>query len=189
MTTPCGGLAPTHLGLDDGGGFGGREGGAEPSRTPHHPPPPPQLPLLITGSEDETVKIWQMATYRLETSLDYGLERVWAVAPREGREPPLRVGRESVEVVDGCRSPPPSLGACPPGTNKLAIGCDKGTVVVKVRGLSMPPFRMEWGGGGVLATESWDGWGGIITSHQGMGSWEGGRIAGRGCGWVTGCGG
>eukprot|EP01004_Peranema_trichophorum_P003013 NODE_202_length_3244_cov_63.779558_g175_i0.p1 GENE.NODE_202_length_3244_cov_63.779558_g175_i0~~NODE_202_length_3244_cov_63.779558_g175_i0.p1 ORF type:complete len:1006 (+),score=232.17 NODE_202_length_3244_cov_63.779558_g175_i0:275-3019(+) len=61
----------------------------------------PDLPLIITGSEDESVKIWQMATYRLETTLDYGLERVWAVGVRSG-------------------------------VNKLAIGCDKGSVVVKL---------------------------------------------------------
>eukprot|EP01012_Entosiphon_sulcatum_P011223 TRINITY_DN1674_c0_g1_i1.p1 TRINITY_DN1674_c0_g1~~TRINITY_DN1674_c0_g1_i1.p1 ORF type:complete len:960 (-),score=214.18 TRINITY_DN1674_c0_g1_i1:111-2699(-) len=61
----------------------------------------PDLPLILTGSEDETVKIWQMATYRLETTLDYGLERVWSVAVQ-------------------------------PGTNKICVGCDKGSVVVKL---------------------------------------------------------
>lgn len=39
----------------------------------------PELPIIITGSEDGTVKIWHANTYRLETTLNYGLERVWSI--------------------------------------------------------------------------------------------------------------
>jgi len=42
----------------------------------------PELPIIITGSEDGTVKIWHANTYRLETTLNYGLERVWAIGKR-----------------------------------------------------------------------------------------------------------
>ena len=39
----------------------------------------PELPIIITGSEDGTVKIWHNTTYRMENTLSYGMERVWAV--------------------------------------------------------------------------------------------------------------
>ena len=44
----------------------------------------PALPIIITGSEDGTVRIWHANTYRLESTLNYGLERVWTVAALKG---------------------------------------------------------------------------------------------------------
>ena len=44
----------------------------------------PELPIILTGSEDGTVKIWHSSTYRLETTLNYGLERVWSIAHQRG---------------------------------------------------------------------------------------------------------
>jgi coatomer subunit beta' len=44
----------------------------------------PELPIVLTGSEDGTVRIWHAGTYRLESSLNYGLERVWTVACMRG---------------------------------------------------------------------------------------------------------
>lgn len=44
----------------------------------------PELPIILTGSEDGTVKIWHASTYRLETTLNYGLERVWSIAHMKG---------------------------------------------------------------------------------------------------------
>ncbi|KNC77177.1 coatomer subunit beta', partial [Sphaeroforma arctica JP610] len=40
----------------------------------------PELPIILTGSEDGTVRVWHSQTYRLENTLNYGLERVWALA-------------------------------------------------------------------------------------------------------------
>lgn len=40
----------------------------------------PSLPIIVSGSEDGTVKIWNANTYRLENTLNYGLERCWCVA-------------------------------------------------------------------------------------------------------------
>ena len=40
------------------------------------------LPIIISGSEDGTVKIWNSGTYRIENTLSYGLERSWCVALR-----------------------------------------------------------------------------------------------------------
>jgi len=42
----------------------------------------PELPIIISGSEDGSVKIWHANTYRLENTLNYGLNRAWAVAYR-----------------------------------------------------------------------------------------------------------
>lgn len=40
----------------------------------------PELPLIVSASEDGTVKLWHANTYRLENTLNYGLERAWATA-------------------------------------------------------------------------------------------------------------
>jgi len=40
----------------------------------------PKLPLIASASEDGTVRIWQSATYRMESTLNYGMERAWALA-------------------------------------------------------------------------------------------------------------
>eukprot|EP00051_Salpingoeca_urceolata_P007123 m.94408 g.94408 ORF g.94408 m.94408 type:complete len:1042 (-) comp15123_c1_seq1:58-3183(-) len=44
----------------------------------------PELPVILTGSEDGTVRVWHANTYRLENTLNYGLERVWTMAYRRG---------------------------------------------------------------------------------------------------------
>jgi len=44
----------------------------------------PELPVIITGSEDGTLRIWHSTTYRLENTLNYGLERVWSVGVLKG---------------------------------------------------------------------------------------------------------
>lgn len=40
----------------------------------------PRLPLIITGSEDGTVRIWHSVTFRLESTLNYAMDRCWAAA-------------------------------------------------------------------------------------------------------------
>eukprot|EP00095_Tigriopus_kingsejongensis_P011235 maker-scaffold414_size178625-snap-gene-0.28 protein:Tk11235 transcript:maker-scaffold414_size178625-snap-gene-0.28-mRNA-1 annotation:"vesicle coat complex beta" len=44
----------------------------------------PELPIILTGSEDGTVRVWHANTYRLENTLNYGLERVWSIAALKG---------------------------------------------------------------------------------------------------------
>lgn len=44
----------------------------------------PTLPIILTGSEDGTVRIWHANTYRLESTLNYGLERVWTIGCQKG---------------------------------------------------------------------------------------------------------
>lgn len=40
----------------------------------------PKLPIIASASEDGTVRIWQSTTYRAETTLNYTMERAWALA-------------------------------------------------------------------------------------------------------------
>jgi coatomer subunit beta' len=40
----------------------------------------PSLPLIVSGSEDGSVMVWNSGTYRCETTLSYALERAWCVS-------------------------------------------------------------------------------------------------------------
>lgn len=62
----------------------------------------PELPIIITSAEDGLVKLWHSQTFKLETSLNYNMERVWCVD----------IGKDN--------------------NNILAFGYDEGTVVVKI---------------------------------------------------------
>ncbi|TKY45689.1 Coatomer subunit beta'-1 [Spatholobus suberectus] len=44
----------------------------------------PELSIIITASEDSSVKIWDAVTYRLQTTLNFGLERVWSIGYKKG---------------------------------------------------------------------------------------------------------
>ena len=44
----------------------------------------PELPLILTGSEDGTVRLWHPNTYILESTLNYGLEPIWTIACLRG---------------------------------------------------------------------------------------------------------
>jgi coatomer subunit beta' len=61
----------------------------------------PRLPLIVSASEDGTVRLWHSTTYRPETTLNYGMDRAWTLSPTKDE-------------------------------NKLAIGFDEGTVVLKL---------------------------------------------------------
>ena len=44
-----------------------------------------ELPIILTGSEDGSLRIWHANTYRLENTLSYNMERVWCVNALKGR--------------------------------------------------------------------------------------------------------
>ncbi|XP_067946243.1 coatomer subunit beta'-like [Watersipora subatra] len=44
----------------------------------------PELPIILSGAEDGTTRIWHANTYRLESTLNYGLERAWYIACQRG---------------------------------------------------------------------------------------------------------
>lgn len=58
----------------------------------------PSLPLIISGSEDGTVKLWNSGTYRLENTLSYALERAWSIAVRKDANE-IAVGFDEGSVV------------------------------------------------------------------------------------------
>lgn len=44
----------------------------------------PEVPILLTGSEDGSIRIWHAGTYRLKASVNYGFERVWTISAMHG---------------------------------------------------------------------------------------------------------
>ncbi|KAJ1504650.1 Coatomer subunit beta' [Coelomomyces lativittatus] len=58
----------------------------------------PELPIIITGGEDGTLKMWHATTNRLEHSLNYGMERIWFIAYQKGNNT-LAVGYDEGAVV------------------------------------------------------------------------------------------
>eukprot|EP00929_Paragymnodinium_shiwhaense_P048410 TRINITY_DN2447_c0_g1_i1.p1 TRINITY_DN2447_c0_g1~~TRINITY_DN2447_c0_g1_i1.p1 ORF type:complete len:916 (-),score=266.62 TRINITY_DN2447_c0_g1_i1:115-2862(-) len=44
----------------------------------------PTLPIILTAGEDGTVRVWHSSTYRLETTLNYCLERAWSISVLKG---------------------------------------------------------------------------------------------------------
>ncbi|KAJ3021791.1 Coatomer subunit beta' [Thoreauomyces humboldtii] len=45
----------------------------------------PELPIIMSASEDGTVRLWHANTYRLENTLNYGMERAWTAAYIKGK--------------------------------------------------------------------------------------------------------
>lgn len=39
----------------------------------------PDLPIILSAGEDSVINIWNAVTFKLETFLNYGLQRVWAI--------------------------------------------------------------------------------------------------------------
>lgn len=84
----------------------------------------PRLPLILSASEDGTVRLWHATTYRPETTLNYGLERAWCIA----------VTKDS---------------------NKVAIGYDEGTIVVKL-GNERPVASLDTNGAKLVWAQGHD---------------------------------
>lgn len=40
--------------------------------------------MVVTGSEDGYMRLWNSSTYKLENSTNYNMERVWTVAVMKG---------------------------------------------------------------------------------------------------------
>ena len=64
----------------------------------------PNLPIIISGSEDGTVKIWNSGTYRVENTLNYALERAWCVSLRKDANEVAVGFDEGVVVIKVCNS-------------------------------------------------------------------------------------
>ena len=64
----------------------------------------PNLPIIISGSEDGTVKIWNSNTYRLENTSSYALERAWRVSLRKDANEVVVGFDEGIVVIKVCLS-------------------------------------------------------------------------------------
>jgi coatomer subunit beta' len=62
----------------------------------------PNLPIIISGSEDGTIKIWNSNTYRLENTLSYALERAWCVSLRRDANEVAVGFDEGIVVIKVC---------------------------------------------------------------------------------------
>ncbi|KAF7798395.1 hypothetical protein EIP86_009616 [Pleurotus ostreatoroseus] len=74
----------------------------------------PNLPLIISGGEDGTVKLWNSGTYRLENTLSYALERAWCVALRKSVNE-IAVGYDEGVVVVKLGRDEPTFSMDPSG--------------------------------------------------------------------------
>ena len=64
------------------------------------PPPPPGIvsSCFLLSKYVGTIRIWHANTYRLETTLNYGLERVWAIDCMKGSNS-IAIGYDEGSVV------------------------------------------------------------------------------------------
>ncbi|KAF5321445.1 hypothetical protein D9619_000081 [Psilocybe cf. subviscida] len=74
----------------------------------------PNLPIIVSGSEDGTVKIWNSGTYRVESTLSYALERAWCVSLRRDANE-VAVGFDEGVVVIKLGRDEPTLSMDPSG--------------------------------------------------------------------------
>ncbi|KAJ2912197.1 hypothetical protein MD484_g8213, partial [Candolleomyces efflorescens] len=72
------------------------------------------LPVVVSGSEDGTIKIWNASTYRIENTLSYGLERAWCVGLNKGANE-VAVGFDEGVVVIKLGRDEPSFSMDPSG--------------------------------------------------------------------------
>lgn len=72
----------------------------------------PELPIALTGSEDGTIRVWHANTHRLESSLNYGFERVWTIFCLKGsNNVALGYDEGSILVKVGREEPAVSMDA------------------------------------------------------------------------------
>jgi len=91
----------------------------------------PSLPLIVSGSEDGTIKIWNSGTYRLENTLSYALERAWCIAIRpQGNE--VAVGYDEGVVMVKLGRDEPSFSMDPSG--KLVYTCKTEVLTANLQG-------------------------------------------------------
>mmetsp|Transcript_29239 Transcript_29239/g.45436 ORF Transcript_29239/g.45436 Transcript_29239/m.45436 type:complete len:999 (+) Transcript_29239:52-3048(+) len=93
----------------------------------------PKLPMIASASEDGTVRIWQSTTYRAETTLNYGMERAWALAATASANK-LAIGYDEGTVVIELGSDEPV--ASMDGSGKIVWAKNNEIQTTNVRGLA-----------------------------------------------------
>jgi coatomer subunit beta' len=74
----------------------------------------PELPVIISGSEDSSIKVWNANTYKLEQTLNYGLERAWCAATKKGSNS-VAIGFDDGHVVLQLGKEEPAISMDPKG--------------------------------------------------------------------------
>jgi len=93
----------------------------------------PKLPLICSASEDGTVRLWQSTTYRAETTLNYSMERAWALAATKDSNMLACGFDEGCVVVElGSDDPVVSMDA----TGKIVWARNNEIQTANVRGLA-----------------------------------------------------
>lgn len=93
----------------------------------------PKLPLIISASEDGTVRIWQSSTYRQESTLNYGMERAWALAAtKESNKIAIGYDEGCVVVEFGNDDPIASMD----GTGKVVFAKNNDIQTGTVKGIA-----------------------------------------------------
>lgn len=119
----------------------------------------PNLPVIISGSEDGTVKIWNSGTYRIEHTLSYALERAWCVAlHRQANE--LAVGYDEGVVVIRLGKDEPTFSMDPSGKliytkNQTVLSANVQTIAqeeISADGVRLPIAPKEIGSTEIFAT-------------------------------------
>ena len=39
----------------------------------------PEIPIIMSGGEDDVINVWSSTTYKQITQLNYGLRRIWGI--------------------------------------------------------------------------------------------------------------
>ncbi|CCK70852.1 coatomer subunit beta' KNAG_0F01840 [Huiozyma naganishii CBS 8797] len=97
----------------------------------------PTLPIIISGSEDGTVKIWNSSTYKIEKTLNLGLERSWCIASHPtGKKNYIAAGFDNGFTVLSLGNDIPALSLDPVGKlvwagGKNAAASDIFTAVIR----------------------------------------------------------
>ncbi|QLG71070.1 hypothetical protein HG535_0B01080 [Zygotorulaspora mrakii] len=97
----------------------------------------PTLPIIISGSEDGTLKIWNSSTYKLEKTLNLGLERSWCIATHPtGKKNYIAAGFDNGFTVLALGNDVPTLSLDPVGKlvwsgGKNAAASDIFTAVIR----------------------------------------------------------
>jgi len=93
----------------------------------------PKLPLIASASEDGTVRLWQSTTYRAESTLNYSMERAWALAATKDSNMLACGFDEGCVVVElGSDDPVASMDA----TGKVVWAKNNEIQTANVRGLA-----------------------------------------------------
>ena len=102
----------------------------------------PELPIILTGSEDGTVRVWHANTYRLENTLNYGLERVWSISCLKGSND-VAIGYDEGSILIKLGREEPAMSMDSSGKIIWAKHCEVQQANLKAIAGNLP-FKPDW---------------------------------------------